>query len=65
MNTVFRQGLYDWKPNEKNPQPGDEIILQLQSLFAKLQYTVYKFVDPSDFTSSIALKSNIQQDPQE
>lgn len=63
MNCVFRQGMFDW--SSVDGEAGDEILKQLQLLFAQLQLSQLKSIDPSGFTRSISLQSNIQQDPQE
>mmetsp|Transcript_4816 Transcript_4816/g.6724 ORF Transcript_4816/g.6724 Transcript_4816/m.6724 type:complete len:348 (+) Transcript_4816:1-1044(+) len=67
MNSTFRQSIYDAVPNYQHSEleKQKDIILQLQLLFARMQYGCTTFVDTTDFAASIDLKTSLQQDPQE
>ena len=76
-NLKFRKSLYDWEPGEDPEERDNESILEaelyeprskaasLQALFAMMQFTKRKFVDPQDFICKLGLNPSIQQDAQE
>ena len=76
-NLKFRKSLYDWEPGEDPEERDNESILDaelyepkskvasLQALFAMMQFTKRKFVDPQDFICKLGLNPSIQQDAQE
>jgi len=76
-NSRFRQALYDWEPGEDPEEQDNESILDaelyeprskvasLQALFAMMQFTKRKFVDPADFICKLGLNPSVQQDAQE
>ena len=76
-NIEFRKCLYNWDPGEDPEEKNNESILDaelyepqskvacLQVLFAMMQYTRRKFVDPQDFVCKLGLNPSIQQDAQE
>ena len=76
-NLKFRKSLYDWEPGEDPEEKDNESILDaelyepkskvasLQALFAMMQFTKRKFVDPQDFICKLGLNPSIQQDAQE
>ena len=71
------QALYEWDPGEDPEEQDNESILDaelyeprskvasLQALFAMMQYTKRKFVDPTDFICKLGLNPSVQQDAQE
>lgn len=74
-NLQFRKAIYEWDPLE-DPEERDSIqvdeskfpvthVGHLQVLFANLQFSVRRFIDPSDFVHSLGLDTNQQQDAQE
>ena len=76
-NLKFRKSLYDWEPGEDPEERDNESILEaelyeprskvasLQALFAMMQFTKRKYVDPQDFICKLGLNPSIQQDAQE
>jgi len=76
-NSRFRQAMYDWEPGEDPEEQDNESILDaelyeprskvatLQALFAMMQFTKRKFVDPADFICKLGLNPSVQQDAQE
>jgi len=76
-NSRFRKALYDWEPGEDPEERDNESILDaelyepkskvasLQALFAMMQFTKRKFVDPADFICKLGLNPSVQQDAQE
>ena len=76
-NLKFRKSLYDWEPGEDPEEKDNESILEaelyepkskvasLQALFAMMQFTTRKYVDPQDFICKLGLNPSIQQDAQE
>jgi len=76
-NSKFRQAMYDWEPGEDPEEQDNESILDaelyeprskvasLQALFAMMQFTKRKFVDPADFICKLGLNPSVQQDAQE
>eukprot|EP00090_Calanus_glacialis_P012504 TRINITY_DN21085_c0_g1_i1.p1 TRINITY_DN21085_c0_g1~~TRINITY_DN21085_c0_g1_i1.p1 ORF type:complete len:1287 (-),score=515.73 TRINITY_DN21085_c0_g1_i1:63-3923(-) len=76
-NSRFRKALYDWEPGEDPEEQDNESILDaelyeprskvasLQALFAMMQFTKRKFVDPADFICKLGLNPSVQQDAQE
>eukprot|EP01117_Protostelium_nocturnum_P020909 TRINITY_DN971_c0_g1_i4.p1 TRINITY_DN971_c0_g1~~TRINITY_DN971_c0_g1_i4.p1 ORF type:complete len:1030 (-),score=320.61 TRINITY_DN971_c0_g1_i4:193-3282(-) len=66
MNKSFRKMIYDWKSKEKiHLEASEDIPLQLQTLFGRLQLGPKRYVDPADFAKSIQIQPSVQQDPQE
>ena len=75
-HTVFIKALYEWDPGEDPEEQDNESILDaelyeprskvasLQALFAMMQYTKRKFVDPTDFICKLGLNPSVQQDAQ-
>ena len=63
-NRTFRQALYDW---DQEDQPGEEtqVAASLQKLFAKMEFTRRRHVDPRDFVTQLGINPAIQQDAQE
>ncbi|XP_034233930.1 ubiquitin carboxyl-terminal hydrolase 48-like [Thrips palmi] len=74
-NLEFRKAIYEWDPLE---DPAEREALEedeskfpvthvghLQVLFANLQFSVRRYIDPSDFVHSLGLDTNQQQDAQE
>jgi len=75
-NPKFREALYLWQPGEDPVEQGNESVLvapyeprskvaSLQALFAMMQYTRRRFVDPADFITKLGLNPSVQQDAQE
>jgi len=76
-NSIFRQALYEWDPGEDPEEQDNESILDpelyeprskvasLQALFALMQYTKRKYVDPTEFICKLGLNPSVQQDAQE
>jgi ubiquitin carboxyl-terminal hydrolase 48 len=62
MNKTFRQGVYDWEEDQKDP---NAICYQLQMLFGFLQEGKKTFYDPTPFANEINIKTGEQQDAQE
>ena len=75
--TKFFQALYEWDPGEDPEEQDNESILDpelyepkskvasLQALFALMQYTKRKYVDPTEFICKLGLNPSVQQDAQE
>ena len=75
-NLQFRAAMYQWDPSEDPVEAENETILEqlyeprskvasLQVLFAMMQYTKRKFIDPADFITKLGLNPSVQQDAQE
>ncbi|KAK3916045.1 Ubiquitin carboxyl-terminal hydrolase 48 [Frankliniella fusca] len=74
-NLQFRKAIYEWNPledpDEKQSIANDESkfpvthVGHLQVLFANLQFSVRRYIDPSDFVHSLGLDVGQQQDAQE
>lgn len=76
-NPAFRKAVYDWRPDEPEGDISSESILssiregstsyirQLQLIFALLQFSNRRYIDPSPFISALGLNTNQQQDAQE
>lgn len=74
-NLQFRKAIYEWNPledpDEKQSLDNDESkfpithVGHLQVLFANLQFSVRRYIDPSDFVHSLGLDVGQQQDAQE
>ena len=76
-NKEFRQSMYDWEPREDPEEQDSEAVLDaelyepkskvgsLKALFAMIQFTKRKFVDPADFIGKLGLNPTVQQDAQE
>ena len=76
-NKEFRQSMYDWEPREDPEEQDNHTILEaelyepkskvasLKALFAMIQFTKRKFVDPADFIGKLGLNPTVQQDAQE
>ena len=66
MNRSFRRGIYEWRPD---PTQGcdtqQEVLKQLQRLFAYLQLSDEGCYDPSRFSEALQLNTAVQQDVQE
>ncbi|KAL6071842.1 Ubiquitin carboxyl-terminal hydrolase 7 [Balamuthia mandrillaris] len=75
MNKAFRQGVFDWSPEETTeedsaekagePMTEDDVCFQFRLLFAHLQHGTQKYFAPYRFTKSLKIKTSIQQDAQE
>ena len=63
-NPTFRQALYDWDP-EDFPEEESKVAASLQNLFARMEFTDRRFVDPRDLISQLGINPAIQQDAQE
>ena len=50
-NSTFRQAIYDWKEEDQPAEEG-KVATSLQRLFAKMEFTRRKFVDPQNSLSS-------------
>lgn len=69
-----RKAIYEWDPledpAEREALEADESkfpvthVGHLQVLFANLQFSVRRYIDPSDFVHSLGLDTNQQQDAQ-
>ncbi|PRP75282.1 ubiquitin carboxyl-terminal hydrolase 48, partial [Planoprotostelium fungivorum] len=76
-NEAFRSAIYRWKDSEVTPEhftptdheqaeeDSENVPLQLQMLFARLQLGPLLYADPTDFAKSIEIPHAVQQDPQE
>ena len=65
-NSTFRQAIYDWKEEEEDQAEEEgKVAASLQRLFAKMEFTRRKFVDPREFISQLGINPGIQQDAQE
>ncbi|RWS17964.1 ubiquitin carboxyl-terminal hydrolase 48-like protein [Dinothrombium tinctorium] len=80
-NPYLRDAIYKWKPDEDEKECADlsvnisDLSLnnynpvtpvgQLQLIFAKLQFSCRRFVDPTAFVNSLELDVSQQQDAQE
>jgi ubiquitin carboxyl-terminal hydrolase 48 len=68
MDFTFRKGIYDCKSSfnsEKEKSKCDQVLYELQLLFASLQLSNKKFYIPRSFTKMLNIKNGIQQDAQE
>ena len=66
-NQTFRQAIYDWEDREEG-EVGEEDrdkVASLQVLFASMQFSNRRYVDPSNFIRTLGLNPQIQQDAQE
>eukprot|EP01119_Soliformovum_irregulare_P018254 TRINITY_DN5563_c0_g1_i1.p1 TRINITY_DN5563_c0_g1~~TRINITY_DN5563_c0_g1_i1.p1 ORF type:complete len:1047 (+),score=301.44 TRINITY_DN5563_c0_g1_i1:343-3141(+) len=64
MNKSFREGVYQMTPS-RDIERSEDACMQLVELYSRLQVSNQKYLDPSDFISSIKLNPHVQQDPQE
>ena len=76
-NIKFRQALYVWDPEQDAEERDNESLLEaenylprgkvasLQSLFAMLEFTNRRAVDPNDLIAKLGLDPQVQQDAQE
>jgi len=76
-NVPFREALYKWDPGHDPVEAQNETILEaekyrpegkvasLQALFAMMEFTNRKAVDPNDFIAKLGLDPQVQQDAAE
>eukprot|EP00743_Colponemidia_sp_Colp-15_P010153 GILK01011152.1.p1 GENE.GILK01011152.1~~GILK01011152.1.p1 ORF type:complete len:1414 (-),score=327.31 GILK01011152.1:23-4129(-) len=64
MNREFRHGLYQMHIGDSN-KTEDMVTLQLQKVFAFLEWGNQKTYSPSELTRTLNLSTSIQQDAQE
>lgn len=72
MNTKFREAVYRWSPGKWSSNGGEDLqriqkvqhMKELQRIFAYLQLSKKRVVDPSDFAKLLLINQAIQQDAQ-
>jgi ubiquitin carboxyl-terminal hydrolase 48 len=76
-NLPFREALYKWDPDQDDAESQNETILDaenyrpkgkvasLQALFAMMEFTNRRAVDPNDFIAKLGLDPQVQQDAAE
>jgi len=77
-NTQFRNALYSWDPEQDLEERSNKtlyktdqeyrpegIIANLQALFAIMEFSNRKAVDPNEFITKLGLDPQVQQDAQE
>eukprot|EP01102_Stenamoeba_stenopodia_P007742 TRINITY_DN2180_c0_g5_i1.p1 TRINITY_DN2180_c0_g5~~TRINITY_DN2180_c0_g5_i1.p1 ORF type:complete len:1240 (-),score=274.83 TRINITY_DN2180_c0_g5_i1:11-3730(-) len=67
MNPPFRKGIFSWNSADSNESnaSSEDVIMQLQMLFAKMQLGNKKYVSTKKLCQLLNLKTGIQQDIQE
>ena len=76
-NVPFREALYKWDPEKDPVESENETLLEaehykprgkvasLQALFAMMEFTNRRAVDPNDFIAKLGLDPQVQQDAAE
>ena len=66
MDMTFRKGIYDCQSsNGKEKTKCEQVLNELQLLFASLQLSNKRYYVPRSFTKMLNIKNGIQQDAQE